>query len=210
MDGGRGEAHVLAHQPRRFGPHAVDVEKAETRAQLAPHEHVAPDRLLLAKRPFLIDRLDAEAARLGDRPVVHALAVEVNFAAGIGGVKAHHDLDQGRFARAVVAEQADDLPPVDLEVDAGQRTDFSKRLGDVSEFDDRRFAGAGRRWLRHASPAQFREKPRAPLRRRLDRTLPDFLGRQRRDGVDVLGIDEGARRVDVETGEADTSWSGRC
>ena len=102
-----------------------------------------------AERPLLIDRLDAEAPRLRDGPVVHALAVEVNLAAGIGRVESHHDLDERRLARAVVAEQADDLPPVDLEIDARERPHLSERLGDVPEFDDRRFAGAGRRWLRH-------------------------------------------------------------
>src|SRR5271165_1977350 len=149
MHGGRGEAHVLAHQPRRFGPHPLDVEQAEPGAQLAPHEHVAPDRLLLGKRPLLIDRLDAEAPRLRDGPTVHALAMEANLAAGIGRVESHDDLDERRLARAVVAEQADNLAPVDLEIDPRERPHLSKRFGDVPEFDDRRFAGAGCRRLRH-------------------------------------------------------------
>src|SRR5271166_77836 len=33
--------------------------------------------------------------------------------------------------------------------------------------------------------------------------LPDFFRRERRDGVDVLAVDEGACRVHVETGEAE-------
>ena len=94
-----------AHSSRMRG----DVEQAEAIAQLAPHEHVAPDRLLLAKRPFLIDGLDAEAARLRHRPVVDPLAMEIDLAAGIRGVEAHHHLDERRLAGAVVAEQADDL-----------------------------------------------------------------------------------------------------
>src|SRR5271157_3417851 len=49
-------------------------------------------------------------------------------------------------------------------------------------------------------PRKMLEK-RGAAERRLDRTLPDFLGRQRRDGVDVLAVDEGARGVDVQTRE---------
>ena len=80
----RGEAHVLAHQPRAFVAHRGDVEQAKTIAQFTAHEHVAPDRLFLAQRAFLIDGLDAETARSRHRPVVNSLAVEVDLAAGIG------------------------------------------------------------------------------------------------------------------------------
>ena len=149
MHGGRGEAHVLAHQPRAFGAHALDVEQAEARAQLAPHEHVAPDRLLLAERALLIDGLDAETARPRHRPVVDALAMEIDLAAGVGRVEAHHHLDERRLAGAVVAEQPDDLPPVDLEIDVRERPHFAERLGDVPELDHRRLAGVGGRRLRH-------------------------------------------------------------
>jgi len=49
--------------------------------------------------------------------MIHFLAVEVNLAAGVGLMIAGDDLDQGRFAGAVVAEQTDDLSRVDLEID---------------------------------------------------------------------------------------------
>src|SRR5208283_4662548 len=52
-------------------------------------------------------------------------------------------------------------------------------------------------------PPRSFEESEAPPRRRLDRTLPDFLGRQRRDDVDVLPVDESARGVDVQTREAE-------
>ena len=150
MHRGRGEAHVLAHQPRRFRAHALDVEQAPAGVRLAAHEHVAPDRLLLAQRPFLVDRLDAEAARARHRPIVDALAVEIDLAAGVGLVETHHELDQRRLARAVVAEQADDLAAIDLEVDARQRSHFAESLRDVAQFDDRRFASVRRRGLRQS------------------------------------------------------------
>src|SRR5208282_3081557 len=53
-------------------------------------------------------------------------------------------------------------------------------------------------------PAELLEKRgAAPSAPPTTRRLPDFLGRQRRDDVDVLGVDEGARRIDVETREAE-------
>ena len=46
------------------------------------------------------------------------------------------DLDQRRLSRAVVAEQADDLALVDVQVDAAERVDTAERLGDVAQFDE--------------------------------------------------------------------------
>ena len=46
-----------------FRAHALDVEQAPGGVRLAAHEHVAPDRLLLAQRPFLVDRFDPQVAR---------------------------------------------------------------------------------------------------------------------------------------------------
>ena len=116
MHCGRSEAHMLAHQPGRLRAHSLDVEQAPARARLAPHEHVAPDRLLLAQRALLVDGLDAETARPRDRPVVDAPPVEIDLSPGIRPVKAHHDLHQRRLAGAVVAEQADDLAVIDGEI----------------------------------------------------------------------------------------------
>ena len=65
---------MLAHEPGRFRAHSFDVEQAPARARFAPHEHVAPDRLLLAERALLIDGLDAEAARRAtDQSSIRAL-----------------------------------------------------------------------------------------------------------------------------------------
>src|SRR5271166_3043269 len=56
-------------------------------------------------------------------------------------------------------------------------------------------------------PPRSLQKSEAPPERRLegepDPALPDFLRRKRRDDVDVLGVDEGARRVHVEAREAE-------
>src|SRR6185437_6957014 len=110
-------------------------------AGFAPHEHVAPDRLLLAERPLLVDRLDAERPRPRYRPVIDPLAVEIDLTAGVGLVEAHQGLDQRRLAGAIVAEETYDLARHHLEIDAVERTDLAERLGDVPQLDDRHLFG---------------------------------------------------------------------
>ena len=128
MHGSRGESHMLAHQPGRLRAHPLDVEETEARARLAPHEHVAPDRLLLAQRPLLIDGLDAETARPRNRPIVDLPSLEIDLSPGIRPIKSHHDLHQRRLAGAIVAEQADDLAVIDGKIHPRKRPHFAERL----------------------------------------------------------------------------------
>jgi hypothetical protein len=46
------------------------------------------------------------------------------------------DLDGGRLARSVGAEEGEDLAPVDLEVDAADRLDAVVGLGQAADGDD--------------------------------------------------------------------------
>ncbi len=138
----RGEAD-LAHQPLGLGAFARAVEKAQRISQLAPEEDVADDRLLDAERAVLKHGLDAGVARARRAPVRLALAAHQDFTAGrLDG--AGEDLDQGRFAGAVVAKQADDLAAIDVEVDAPDREHPSVGLGDALKlnqpFDHRRLS----------------------------------------------------------------------
>ena len=52
--------------------------------------------------------------------------MEVEFAAGVGLVVAGNDLDQRRFAGAVVAQQTDHLTRVNLKIDIVQGFYFAK------------------------------------------------------------------------------------
>ncbi len=52
--------------------------------------------------------------------------MEVDLAARVGLMVAGDDLDQRRFAGAVVAQQADDLTRIDLEIDIVQGFYFAK------------------------------------------------------------------------------------
>ena len=84
------------------------------------HEDVAPERQLVGQRPLLVDGLDAERAGLLDGQVATRLAVEEHLAR-VGPVDAGDDLDQRGLARAVVAEQPDDLAAIEVEVDVVER-----------------------------------------------------------------------------------------
>ena len=62
-------------------------------------------------------------------------------AAGVGLVEAAEDLDQGRLAGAVVADQPEHLAPVQVQVDVGQGGDPAEALDDV--LDPEGLAGGG-------------------------------------------------------------------
>ena len=55
----------------------------------------------------------------------------------VGWMHAGENLDQRRFAGAVVADQRDDFAGVDVEVDVGQRRDRAKVLGDAAQAENR-------------------------------------------------------------------------
>ena len=59
-------------------------------------------------------------------------------AACIGPVMSADDVDQRRLARAVRAEQADDLAVVHVEVDAVERTHAAERLAQPVQRKERR------------------------------------------------------------------------
>ena len=129
----RGEAD-FAHQPLRLGALAPAVEKAEGIGHFAPQEDVARDGLLDAERAVLKHGLYAGVARARRVPVGLALAAHQYFPARRLNRAGEH-LDQSRFAGAVVAEQADDLAAVDVEIDAADREHAAVGFGDVLQFD---------------------------------------------------------------------------
>ena len=111
-----------------------DAQEAEAAGDLAAHEDVADDGLLDRERAILEHGLDAGVARARAVPVVHLLAADEDVAAGRLD-HAGEDLDQRRLAGAVVADQADHLAAVDMQVDAAEREDAPVGLGHFAEFD---------------------------------------------------------------------------
>src|SRR5919204_1788683 len=102
---------------------------------LASEEQVGSHVEVGRQGKVLVDRLDAGGARI-------ARAVE------LGGPPAHHDgaairaqragedLDQGRLAGAVIADEGYDLARIDLEVDPFQRPDVAEAFRDAVCLED--------------------------------------------------------------------------
>src|SRR5882724_537128 len=114
----------------------LHVDEAESAGDLPPDEEVSPERLFLAQGLALVDRLDAQVVGLPDR-----ILIEIHQAVAYPDVPrrwpedAAHDLDEGRLAGPVVAEQADDLVPAHLEIDVRKRLHLAKGHVDVLEAD---------------------------------------------------------------------------
>ena len=140
-------------------------------ARLAPRDQAEPARLPAERQvlrhrhrrdeiDFLVDRADAERARLPRSVDLDGVAVQANFAL-VPAQGAGHDLDQRRLAGAVLAHQRMDLAGIDPEIDAVERANARKGLGDADHLDSRRGGFAhlatfvwtcfGRR--RHETPA---------------------------------------------------------
>ena len=118
-------------QIRRLLAHRAPVEPAEACARRMPHEDVLGDGELGKQQQLLIDRRDAGAPGVVRPLQIDRLAVDDDRAA-IGRKHAGDDLDQGRFAGAVLAKQRVDLALRDVERDAGKRADAGKGLLDVA------------------------------------------------------------------------------
>src|SRR5919109_1230489 len=76
----------------------------------------------------------SERAGVVDRPDRDLLAVDVD-PAGVGLVEAADDLDEGRLAGAVVADQPEHLAAAQAQVDVGQGGDAAEALGDVLDLE---------------------------------------------------------------------------
>ena len=90
------------------------------------------DREVRAERQVLVDGLQSGLARILRASELHRPALEAH-RAGIGADGAGDDLDQGRLAGAVIAEQADDLALADAErrlLERGERAVGFSRPGD--------------------------------------------------------------------------------
>jgi hypothetical protein len=91
---------------------------AQSRARLAPEQHVLPHAQAFDQFEVLVDEPD-RAERL-DRPLVGR-----DFAVG--------DRGQRRFARAVLADERVDVARAQFEVDAVDRRDRAEALADAPE-----------------------------------------------------------------------------
>ena len=100
-------------------PAAAPIDEAEAPRQPAERQ-VVRHRQRRDEIDFLIDGADPGGARVGGGGEAQQPAVEPQFA-GVGQGRAGHDLDERRFAGAVLAEQRMDLAGGDAEVDVVER-----------------------------------------------------------------------------------------
>src|SRR5437762_4254977 len=154
----------------------LDVDEAESAGDLPADEEVSPERLLLTQRLTLVDRLDPQVVGLPDR-----ILVEVHQAVAHPDVPrrwpedAADDLDEGRLAGPIVAEQAHDLVPAHLEIDVRERLHLAEGHVDVLEADDVPetpgcgFFGRGLGHARHSRSSESGLVWRAHRDRLLDR-----------------------------------------
>jgi len=88
------------------------------------------DAQLVDQGQVLVDGVDAEAAGVVDG-LEHDLLAAHEDPARVGLVEAAEDLDEGRLAGPVVADQAQHLAPAQVQVDVTEGGDAAEALGDV-------------------------------------------------------------------------------
>jgi hypothetical protein len=123
----RAASRIATRSRRRIGPSA---------GAAPAQENIGGDVEIAAKRQILIDHLDprrpgVEGAGEGD-----LAAIEADLAGG-RGKQTRQDLHQGRFPRAIVADQPDRLGRADPKIDAVEGDDGSEALRDSGQFEKR-------------------------------------------------------------------------
>src|SRR5262245_33335678 len=129
----------LDEQLRGAPAHRLPVEHAQRpdpARELPPHEDVDGGRQVVAERQVLVDDLDSALARLG-RPREDGGRPVDQQRARAGREVAGDDLDQCRFAGAVVAHEPDHLARRDGQRDVVERVDGAEVLRQPAAFQDR-------------------------------------------------------------------------
>ena len=145
----RGDVHPHVLQVLPGHPAHAAVAEQRPAHQLPVEEHVVVHAQLVDQGQVLVDGVDPERAGMVDRLEHDLLAVDED-AAGVGLVEAADDLDQGRLAGAVVADEAEHLAPAQAQVDVGQGGDPAEALGHVLDPEGLAVRGAGG----HVRPAR--------------------------------------------------------
>ena len=98
------------------------------------HEDVLGDRQVGEDQRLLVDRHDAVPLSVGGRPDVKWLAIHQKLA-GVGVVEAGHDLDQGRLAGTVLAQQGMHFTRVQRDVCAVEGARGTEALGHCAHLE---------------------------------------------------------------------------
>ena len=120
---------------QRLARHAVEVQEAPPAARLLAEEEVAGDVHDGDKSQVLVDDFKAFGPRLAGILPADLFPLVVDRSAG-RREDSGHDLDERRFAGAVVADQPQDLAGVQVQVHAAQGLDMPETLVDVRHLDN--------------------------------------------------------------------------
>ena len=108
---------------------------------MAPDGDVFGDGEVREQRKVLIDHLNAAAGRLDGIEMGIFTPFDDDASARLRPLDAGNDLDQGRFARTVFADEAMHFANFKRHVDVAQRMDAAKALGNGMQIEEVRQAG---------------------------------------------------------------------
>src|SRR5574337_1574833 len=141
------QADALAKRARLLGE-AAPAHK-QPGARLAADEHVLGDRHVGGEGELLVNSRDAGALRLVRRLELNLFAEELDRSL-IGRLGAGEDLEQRRFARAVLAEQRVNFGRPDFKMRVLERPHAGEAIAEAGHFADRAIrgiVGQGHRFL---------------------------------------------------------------
>ena len=153
----------------------LQIQDAAGLGRLVAEHDVLGDGEDRDEHEVLMDHADAGAHRVaGTLEVLHDVVEQDD--AVVGSVQPVQDVHQGRLARAVLAEEAVDLPGLHDEIDVVVRDEGAEPLGDPAEFelhapDPSKWVRSGARGTRNgeagrpASPSRCGTSPRGRTRR---------------------------------------------
>ena len=149
-----------------FAVHRSPIDAAEAVAGLASHEDVLGDVEVGEESGVLMDDGDTAAASIEGAMQDNLLAGNAKKAA-VGLVDAGQDLDEGRFASAILANKGMDFAVIEGEIDAPECLNRAKVFGDIAQRDDRLRKGC--RNLAHCCPSES-----SRLAIGVDRSIPGY------------------------------------
>ena len=152
----------------RLARHGAPVDPPPARAGSMAEENILRHRKVVEEHRLLVDGRDSfsECGMSGGKRDVTAVETDQTFR------RLHdpgHDLDQGRFASAVLADQRCDFAGIERQADAAQRANAGKILADIGQGQARRCVRPAR-WSRHAPEPSAACEQRLSARRRLGRS----------------------------------------
>ena len=123
----------------QFFAHPTAPNEAERADRLLPEGEVLGDGQARKYGGILVDDMESDGAQKRGSWRCEFCALKKHLAAG-RRMDAGEDLDDGRFARAVLAKKRVESARLQLQIDVAQRDGRAKSLGDVAQLQKRNAA----------------------------------------------------------------------